>query len=47
MAEQLEPQDGFTVLHNPTSGDPWNCPDDAVEVWTANGWKPAKKETVK
>lgn len=32
------PEGGFVTLHNPHTGDPWECPAPAVEAWEAKGW---------
>jgi hypothetical protein len=31
--------EGFVTLYNPESGDPWNSPAEAVDDWTAKGWR--------
>ena len=34
------PDTGFTVIFNPATGDPWACPNDAVDGWVNDlGWK--------
>lgn len=39
MAETDAPETGHTVIFNPSTGDPWACPNDAVEAWVDLGWK--------
>ena len=40
MSEHDPAPDGFTVIFNPSSGDPWNCPTDALDYWTGEkGWR--------
>ena len=33
-------REGFVVIYNPETGDPWECPQDAVDYWTGEkGWR--------
>jgi hypothetical protein len=32
-------REGFVVLYNPATGDPWECPEDAVDIWADKGWR--------
>lgn len=39
MAEHDAPE-GFVVIFNPATGDPWPCPEAAVDYWTKDkGWR--------
>jgi hypothetical protein len=38
MSENDAPE-GFVTLFNPATGDPWNCPEGAVDGWLDLGWK--------
>lgn len=32
-------RDGFVTIFNPATGDPWECPEAAVDFWTGEkGW---------
>ena len=43
---QYAPEGTFVTLFNPATGDPWQCPTDAVEHYVEKGWSktaPTKK----